>query len=172
MTEVQLDYMPTWEGVGLCVDQPDVLYPGTPIELAHARALCHSCPVIDQCRTWVLSIPSHLGPDGVVAAMTDRERERILLGQQQKQCITCMESKPLYKFARNSEGKEGRRLSCTACTSKPASTKIDAATGEELKTCPRCRTVRGRSRFSPNRDNPDGLAVWCKPCFNDLKGSQ
>ena len=172
MTALTLDYMPTWTGVGLCIGQPELMYPDSPAALRAARATCRACPVLAECRDWVLSIPDYLGPDGVVAAMTASERERTILSRlPPKQCNTCQQVKPQYQFGINTAGRAARRAICRSCANQPPA-KTDAQPGEPLKTCPRCNTPRGVSRFYPNRKNPDGLAVWCKPCFQSLKGNQ
>lgn len=107
-----LDCLPTWEGTGLCAGQPDLMAdPGM------AKAICLTpCPVLDACRAWVLSIPIHEGPDGVVAGMAFAERERIILGALPPQeCTDCGQIKPQYEFAQNAEGKPSRRLCCRPC---------------------------------------------------------
>ena len=106
-----LDYLPTWKGVGLCAGQPESM-----VVDARALNLCRACPVLDECRDWVLSIPIHEGPDGVVAGLVFAERERILLGRlPPKTCNDCQATKPLHEFAPNSEGKPTRRAICRPC---------------------------------------------------------
>lgn len=117
MTDV-LDCLPIWEGTGLCAGRPDRM---ADPETAMATCLTGArgggpCPVLAACRTWVLSIPVHEGPDGVVAGMSFAERERIILGRLPPQeCVDCHEVKPLYEFAQNTEGKPNRRLCCKPC---------------------------------------------------------
>lgn len=51
----------------------------------------------------------------------------------------------------------------------PQPTEPPAATPEPSpKCCLRCREPRTRADFYPNRDNPDGLAIWCKQCFAEI----
>jgi hypothetical protein len=47
----------------------------------------------------------------------------------------------------------------------------ELASRKGLKHCPRCRTSRALSDFYSNKANPDGLAVWCKPCFRERSGT-
>jgi WhiB family redox-sensing transcriptional regulator len=165
MTALVLDYLPAWDGVGLCVGDPDLMYPTGPAELARARATCRACPVLDECRDWVLSIPEYLGPDGIVAGLTYPERERIILSRlPPKQCQLCGETKPLYEFAQNADGRAARRTMCRECAGPPRQ-------DEPIKVCPRCKKKRPTKHFYPNRKNPDGLAAWCKPCFQSLRGT-
>ncbi|HXG03243.1 MAG TPA: hypothetical protein VNO23_07540 [Candidatus Binatia bacterium] len=41
--------------------------------------------------------------------------------------------------------------------------------GERGKRCPRCRHARLRRDYYRNDANLDGLAVWCKPCFAEIR---
>ncbi|MET8866494.1 WhiB family transcriptional regulator [Nonomuraea sp. NPDC004580] len=114
-----LGYTPPWDGVGLCADRPHLMAdPNT------AKATCRRCPVLPACRDWVLSIPIHEGPDGVVAALTFAERERILLDREPpRKCDTCREVKPLSAYAQNAEGKPSRRNTCRPCVDHRTHTK-------------------------------------------------
>lgn len=114
-----LDYLPTWDGTGPCTGQAALM-----ANTDQAIATCRECPVLDECRDWVLSIPLHLGPDDVVAAMTFAERERILLDQlPPRQCIACKQIKPLHKFGQSSPGRPERRAVCKTCTSAQSRNK-------------------------------------------------
>lgn len=35
-----------------------------------------------------------------------------------------------------------------------------------LKTCSKCGIEKSRTRFSPDKNNRDGLTYWCKDCCN------
>lgn len=124
-----LDYLPTWEGAGACIGKADVMHPSQdPAELQQALDLCHRCPVLAECRDWVLSIPLHLGPGGVVAGMTPAERERVLLAHlPPRKCGDCRQVMPLYKFSQNTPGRAARRPVCKVCAQKrrpPSTTPV------------------------------------------------
>lgn len=112
---VSLDYLPTWSGTGLCIGRPEVMEG----DEQHARALCGACPVRAECREWVLSIPVHHGPDGVVAGMTHAEREEILLGAlPPRECTDCKRTRPLWQFPPHSAGRPSRRPICRGCVKR------------------------------------------------------
>lgn len=48
---------------------------------ARAVALCHACPVIEQCREHALTVPE---PYGVWGGLTEEEREEILAAEQRR----------------------------------------------------------------------------------------
>ncbi|WP_101784254.1 WhiB family transcriptional regulator [Nonomuraea indica] len=146
---IALDYLPAWDGTGRCVGQPDRMYPTTEEELGQALATCRACPVLDQCRDWVLSIPEHLGPDGVVAGMTAPQRERIILGQlPPKKCADCKAIKPQYEFGINTPGRAARRAICRACanarSAKPQAARTQPKTAPAAPAAPphQCTTCR------------------------------
>lgn len=41
-----------------------------------ARRICFGCPVLDECRAWVLSLPSLLDPGGVCGGLSEDQRTR------------------------------------------------------------------------------------------------
>ena len=68
----------SWQQRGLCRDHPaEVFFPeearGRPLRRREdaAKAICRTCPVLDQCRAHALSAPE---PYGIWGAMTARER--------------------------------------------------------------------------------------------------
>jgi hypothetical protein len=44
-----------------------------------------------------------------------------------------------------------------------------AAAAQPTKRCPRCTNPRGLDEYYANEENPDGLSVWCKPCFQQVR---
>jgi hypothetical protein len=38
-----------------------------------------------------------------------------------------------------------------------------------MKICTKCKKAKNESEFSKNKTEGDGLAYWCKPCFNMYK---
>jgi hypothetical protein len=172
-----IDFMPTWEGLGSCAGKAKLMEPdGRDLRgVQRAVAVCRSCPVLAKCRAWLDSLPYGADPGGVVAGTVPGYRDRPALDESGmgKRCGTCGQVLPLTAFTRVHRDRPLLRTYCNACgNAEKRARKVDAVPGEELKTCPRCKTVRGRSRYYPNSQNADGLAAWCKTCFNDLKGSQ
>ncbi|GGS88266.1 WhiB family transcriptional regulator [Nonomuraea spiralis] len=106
-----LDYLPKWQGVGPCVGQPNIMY-GSP---GRARATCYSCPVLDDCCEWILSLPFSADPGGVIAAMTLEEREAIHQNVTTRTCRTCGEPKPLTAFSKWKPHAPSRRPDCKPC---------------------------------------------------------
>jgi WhiB family redox-sensing transcriptional regulator len=76
-----------WEADAACRDSPIEWWFGeekpfgdkgplrTRKQTAKAKAICARCPVLDDCRQWVMAVKL---PYGVVAAMTETERQRLL----------------------------------------------------------------------------------------------
>lgn len=54
------------------LDPPD----GFPDEPARrdAQRICWDCPVLDDCRAWVSTLPIRLQPTGITAALTEQQR--------------------------------------------------------------------------------------------------
>lgn len=78
-----------WEEQAACQDTPIELWfgierdPGikksfrTQEQSAQAKAICASCPVLDECRSWALE--SRI-PFGIVGGLTERERQVLIHG--------------------------------------------------------------------------------------------
>ncbi|NUU22893.1 MAG: hypothetical protein HOV68_15485 [Streptomycetaceae bacterium] len=105
---------PTWEGVGPCVTQPDLMFN----DWTAARRLCNGCPVLDQCREWVLALPYGADPGGVVAALSPTDRAVQTLDDTERECRTCYEIKPLHAFAQWTPSRQARRYDCRACVAQ------------------------------------------------------
>ncbi|WP_435192466.1 WhiB family transcriptional regulator [Nonomuraea sp. bgisy094] len=118
----ELDFMPRWEVDGSCVGRANLMYPrAADGGLDRARAICQACPVLDQCRDWVLALPPVLDPGGVVAGMTIAERELAYYDDLEgKRCATCGEVKPLHQFVPWVRGREARRPDCKTCANADA----------------------------------------------------
>ncbi|MFI6534163.1 WhiB family transcriptional regulator [Nonomuraea sp. NPDC050547] len=123
-------YLPTWDGTGACIGQPDLMYGLSEGGDDAAKKLCRACPVLDECRDWVLDLPWHCDPGGIVAGLTIQQRGRLSSSSATfRECITCSEIKPLYAFAPWASGREQRRPTCRACDyHKRRSAEADRAT--------------------------------------------
>jgi Transcription factor WhiB len=42
-----------------------------------AAGICGSCPVSGDCRRWVMGLPQHLDPGGVLGGLTEEQRRRV-----------------------------------------------------------------------------------------------
>lgn len=71
---------PEWQQQAACAGQPLALFfpkPGEHDSVKRAKAICNTCPVIDQCAAYALSFPDRTLP-GIWAGMTERDRAAIL----------------------------------------------------------------------------------------------
>lgn len=75
-----------WMRDAACAEHFDLMWPNDDaaaevgrgaVREARAVALCRSCPVLDDCTTWVLSQPSDPCPGAIVAGMTTSERRAL-----------------------------------------------------------------------------------------------
>lgn len=62
-----------WRKRAACAGQVAAMFPERGQPAAPARALCRSCPVLDECRAWVATVPEQVG---IVADTSARERMR------------------------------------------------------------------------------------------------
>lgn len=140
-----------WRQQAACAGRADVMDPpakqvaaardlGTEHLLwADAKAVCRTCPVLVQCRSWVITLPVRQDVTGVCGGLTEAERatERRRLGQLGVQpgvpepepprpaagrllCTSCGETKPDDDFGRDKRmpGRRWRRSHCRVCTGK------------------------------------------------------
>lgn len=67
-----IDHRPgEWADRAACKGQTEVMFPVRGSSAEPARALCRSCPVLDECAAWVLEVPNQ---HGIVADSSHRER--------------------------------------------------------------------------------------------------
>ncbi len=65
-----------WAAYAACRNEdPDVFFPGTEGETAHALRICATCPVIEECLDYALMARERYG---VWGGTTERERRRLL----------------------------------------------------------------------------------------------
>jgi WhiB family redox-sensing transcriptional regulator len=68
---------PKWMQHAACRNHPASLFipeRATPKLTAQAKAICNTCPVLDQCRQYALELHAHGQLDGIFAGMTPKER--------------------------------------------------------------------------------------------------
>lgn len=64
-----------WVKQGACRKDPDAMFPGSlAAEIEYAKAICHSCPVIEQCKQWALETRQGLG---VWGGLSEGDRQSI-----------------------------------------------------------------------------------------------
>ena len=83
-------------------------------------------------------------------------------------CKQCNDSKPLSAF--HSQPRRAKST-CILCLNEnaKANRKRHAESGNpvaEVKTCSRCKVQYAATRFAKNKTSTDGLAYWCKDCYN------
>ena len=100
--------------------------------------------------------------------------------QAEKRCSKCGEIKPLEKFWKDRNRKDGRYIHCADCenakrngrrrqrdTFKERQRKRQekkALATKGLKACTRCEEVKAFDCFDKNGQKKDGLSCWCKSC--------
>lgn len=93
-----------------------------------------------------------------------------------RQCPDCGEIKPLSDYHRNRSSTTGHQGYCKPCWRiRSAQGVLARAARREgdpnrvlplKKTCYKCSMVKASSEFPKNRAMRDGLASWCKECWN------
>lgn len=78
LLEVRNGAAGSWSDSAACAGQTGVMFPERGVSNDPARALCASCPVIDECREWSESYGRTL--KGVVAGESERGRRVRRLG--------------------------------------------------------------------------------------------
>lgn len=88
-------------------------------DIEAAKALCDACPVLDQCREWVLSVPAKEDIGGYKGGLTKNQRDKIRReranANPEKRCPRCTETKPATAFHRNAKRGDGRASYCAPC---------------------------------------------------------
>jgi hypothetical protein len=109
-----------------------------------ALALCRNCPVLDDCKAWVLSLPDTLDPGGICAGLNERQRMKI-------------------RPKRHPSIAPDAPRTCAQCgwTGRTAEFPVNSGTVRQIcKTCwnAHCRDYRNRKRGAPAAvpGGPDG----------------
>ena len=118
-------HMDPWATQAACVGLWDLLE--TPALEREAKRLCATCPVQDDCRKWVLTLPYRQDPGGVRGGLTENERNNIRRREQrkpprkrrnipaEKPCAQCGETKPASDYYRNPARRDGLDAKCRPC---------------------------------------------------------
>lgn len=70
------DHYP-WMSYAACTaEDPEMFFPRQVEGIKEAKAVCHTCPVLDRCRDHVLALTAQQPVEGIWAAMTASERLR------------------------------------------------------------------------------------------------
>lgn len=91
-----------------------------------AKRVCYTCPVLDTCRGWLLSLTPSQDVNGVAGGWTAEERKRYrrrlqlrpnpVVGEPARECRGCGETKPAEEFyPRPTSRGGGREAQCIAC---------------------------------------------------------
>lgn len=62
---------PAWTAEAECTLDPEGMFLTTEIGVEQAKAVCHACPVLHDCREWAIA---HAEPWGIWGALTPEER--------------------------------------------------------------------------------------------------
>lgn len=112
---------PDWQQHATCKGVPWLMDPPEDLQTAEnealALALCGRCPVLDDCRDWVLSLD--VDPGGIAGGMTAAEREQIRATTgDPKPCTKCGQVKQPDQFRPVRPGALKREPVCRACRDK------------------------------------------------------
>ncbi|WP_146607373.1 WhiB family transcriptional regulator [Spongiactinospora gelatinilytica] len=132
---------------------PELWFP--PHDDRFARRICAECPLAGPCREHALAYDLY----GVWGGMARADREAYWLERGIRPLPVLAHKDPTRSHRLR------RRPVATADHEPPPTEAVAEAAG---KRCPRCRTVRALTDYYPNAANPDGLAVWCRPCFREI----
>lgn len=118
LAEIALTARQPWRQNARCIGRASVMDPPrrklSEAAYGHAAALCRGCPVLDECRTWVLSLPYGADPGGVCAGLTEGERARRRVTA--KHCPSCERTLPGSAFHANNRHTDGLQTHCIDCT--------------------------------------------------------
>lgn len=116
-----------WGERAACRRDAGLLDPDSPdwVDEATAIAVCRACPVLTECRAWVLALPASVDVGGVCGGLTEHERARIRAappdargpGGDVKNCPGCRITKPATEFWRDKYRHDGLKPYCKSCAS-------------------------------------------------------
>lgn len=114
-----------WGERAACRRDAGLLDPDSPdwVDEATAVAVCRACPVIAECRKWVLALPASVDVGGVCGGLTEHERARARAGGWEpgggtKFCPSCRVIKPATEFWRDRTRPDGLKRCCKPCTTE------------------------------------------------------
>lgn len=170
-------------GLGSLMDPPRD-YADTVAEL-DALAVCRwRCPVLDDCRSWVLSLPERHDPGGVCGGLTERDRThaRNVAGGHKaaatmaasapgsKECGSCGVVKDATEFYANTGHRDGLGSNCIVChraAATAARKRKRHGQGERLIQCGQCRENLPPEAFpSDTRTGPVEICRDCRVTFS------
>jgi WhiB family redox-sensing transcriptional regulator len=86
-----------------------------------AKAVCWGCPVLEECREWVLALPEPLDPGGVCGGMTEARRSttrRAATANRPRVCSECRVRKTRADFATAPTSVSGLASECKGCAAR------------------------------------------------------
>ena len=114
--------MSHWHDDAACRDVPDLMAPaeGEPEDTDTARRICDACPVLADCRAWVLALSQEFDPSGIVAGLTPQQRTRrrakpVVRHPDAKECSRCRLTRPAGDFHRERGKPDGLAAYCKPC---------------------------------------------------------
>lgn len=150
------------------------------IKIASVRILPHSEPYADKvllfCRQEVrflgwLRRYNHGEVRRLVALLVRLKSACVMLTMSRvcKQCQTLKEAAAFHQQTRRC------KTTCIACLNANARQRraIRGSTEKQIlaaKRCFLCKKEQPACNFAKNRTEPDGLATWCKSCYNQRSG--
>lgn len=118
-----------WVKQGACREDPEAMFPGTnDADIEAAKAICRSCPVIQQCGQWALATRESTG---VLGGMSEAQRRNLLRqrgrgkGRGPKKAVPSQPRKPAECGTRGGyqRHRKNGQEACDAC--KQANTDAD-----------------------------------------------
>ncbi|TDD77717.1 WhiB family transcriptional regulator [Actinomadura rubrisoli] len=91
-----------------------------------AIAVCLGCAVLDDCRTWVMTLPTKADPGGICAALTESQRAQ--RRKHAKTCTGCRLVLPGTEFHGNPREPDGLTPYCKACSQQIRKAARDQST--------------------------------------------
>jgi WhiB family redox-sensing transcriptional regulator len=126
-------------------------------QTAQAKAICISCPVLDECRQW--SMESGF-PFGIVGAMTEAERRKLLAeGEAAWQEFWRAQDKALGRRKRMGGNHNGNKTHCK--NGHPYSPENTYTNSKGQRFCVACRNIRNK-QYQQRKREELGDWLWVK----------
>lgn len=161
-----------WRTRAACNGKADLMDQAEPTQAGtrRAKAVCRTCPVLADCKDWVLRLHSGLDPGGVCGGLTELQRLKVRRerdGGPAKTCCRCGKSRPVTEYYADPRALDGLRSECRTCAAERLKLREAAKSQAELsgpKVCTRCKQAQDRKEFNRDRSASSGLHPWCRTC--------
>ena len=116
-------------GLGHLMDPPP--HARTTQRQWEAQDLCMTCPVLQACLHWVLTLPEDLDPGGVCGGLTEKERARRRAADTSrfKTCTKCWDTKVRSEFYADVRNRDGLQSWCKPCVRAAVNASKDRTKG-------------------------------------------